>query len=58
MTVKLLTEQHLEFLGLKGGCICQNVTLLEITCRGSNVDLRPIVIYDTQIYAYVSVRLE
>ena len=38
---KLLTEHHLEFLSLKGGCrsssesICQNATLLEITCTGS-----------------------
>ena len=44
-SVKLLTEQHLEFLSLKGGCtgssestqVCQNATLLEITCRGSYV---------------------
>ena len=42
MIVKLLTEQHLEFLSLKGGCTgsfeysYQNATLLEITCRGSN----------------------
>ena len=40
MTVKLLTEHHLEFLSL-GGCTgpsestCQNATLFEITCRGS-----------------------
>ena len=33
MTVKLLTEQHLGFLSLKGG---QNATLLEITCHGLN----------------------
>ena len=46
MTVKLLTGHHLEFLTLKGGCICssestlcQNTTLLEITCHGSNVHL-------------------
>ena len=39
----LLTEHHLEFLSLIGGCTgsseyvysCQNATLLEITCRGS-----------------------
>ena len=31
MTVKLLTEQRLEFLSLKGGCTCQNTTLLETT---------------------------
>ena len=42
MTVKLLTEHHLEFLSFKGGCtgssesiLCQNATFLEITCRGS-----------------------
>ena len=38
MTIKLLTEQHLEFLRLKGGCQARlslhmlNATLLEITC--------------------------
>ena len=43
MIVKLLTEHHLEFLSLRGGCrgssesnTCQNATLLEITCHGSN----------------------
>ena len=42
MRVKLLTEHHLEFLSLKGGCtgLCEstlvkNATLLEIPCRGS-----------------------
>ena len=41
MIVKQLTEHHLEFLSLKGGCIGssestrQNTTLLEITCTGS-----------------------
>ena len=42
MTIKLLTEHHLEFLSLKGGCtgssvstIYQNVKLLEIKCHGS-----------------------
>ena len=37
MTVKLLTEQYLEFLSLTGGCTSspENATLLEITCRGS-----------------------
>ena len=36
MIVKLLTEHQLEVLSLKGGCTgsCQNVTLLENTCRG------------------------
>ena len=43
MIVKLLAEHHLEFLSLKGGCrgssrvyACQNVKLLEISCRGIN----------------------
>ena len=37
MTVKLLTEHHLEFLSFKGGCrglseyTCQNATLFETT---------------------------
>ena len=41
MTVKLLTEHHLESLSLKGGCTGssestrQNTTLLEIACHGS-----------------------
>ena len=42
MTVKLLTEHHLEFLSLKGGCAgwsestCLNATLLEMCiCHGS-----------------------
>ena len=40
MILKLLTEHHLEFLSLKGGCTgwsesIQNATLLEITCHGS-----------------------
>ena len=42
MSVKLLTEHHLDFLSLKGGCKglsesihVKNATLLEITCRGS-----------------------
>ena len=42
MTVMLLTEQHLEFLCLKGGCtdssestLVKMLIFLEITCRGS-----------------------
>ena len=43
MIVMLLTEHHLEFLSLKGGCTCssestlvkKNVKLLEISCTGS-----------------------
>ena len=41
-SVKLLTEHHLEFLSLKGGCagssestLVKNATLWEITCRCS-----------------------
>ena len=41
MIVKLLTEHHLEFLSLKGGCRGSSestlVKLLEISCRGSNL---------------------
>ena len=39
MSVKLLTEHHLEFLRLKGGCIGLSdstlVKLLEISCHRS-----------------------
>ena len=45
MSVKLLSEQHLEFLSLKVGCTgsCEsthyvNTTLLEITCHSSYND--------------------
>ena len=41
MIVKLLTEHHLEFLSLKGGCRGSSestlVKLLEISCHCSNV---------------------
>ena len=40
MNVKLLTEYHLEFLSLGGGCTgssCQNATLLEITFHCSYI---------------------
>ena len=40
MTLRLVTEHNLEFLGLKGGCkdnTCQNATLLEITYHSSIV---------------------
>ena len=50
MTVKLLTDDHLEFLTLKGGCtgssestLCQNATLLEITCHGSYLSVSYVV---------------
>ena len=43
MTLKLLTEQHLEFLNLKEAAQAhlsrQNATLLEITCRSSILNL-------------------
>ena len=42
MIIKLLTEHHLEFLSLKGGCRGSSkstlVKLLEISCRGSYVN--------------------
>ena len=45
MSVKLLTEHHLEFLSLKGGCTGLSEStfvkiphLLEITCHSSNFD--------------------
>ena len=43
MTIKLLTEQHLEFQAQKGAAMlarvytCKNTTMLEITCHGSYV---------------------
>ena len=42
MIVKLLTEHHLEFLSLTGGCrgSSENVKLLEISCHGSNTVAR------------------
>ena len=49
MILKLLTEHHLEFLSLKGGCRgsseTTHVKLLEISCHGSflyneNVNIR------------------
>ena len=43
MSVKLLTEHHLEFLSLTGGCIGSSestlVKLLEISCHGSHDNL-------------------
>ena len=45
MSIKLLTEHHLEFLSLKGGCTGSSestlVTLLEISCHGSYVNCLP-----------------
>ena len=45
MAIKLPTEHNLGCLRLKGGCTCtseytcQNATLLEITCRGSIIQV-------------------
>ena len=46
MTVKLLTGHHLEIISLIGGCTglsytCPNATLLEITYRGSYINMNP-----------------
>ena len=52
MIVKLLTEHYLEFLSLKEGCrgwsesTRQNATLLEITCHGSFILVKEIVLYE------------
>ena len=53
MIVKLLTEHHLEFLSLKGGCrgSSESVTLLKITCHGS-------LIYCESILVVTSVKQE
>ena len=55
MSVKLLTEHHLEYLSLKGDCrgsfestLCQNVKLLEISCRGSY--MRQYVLLATSVH--------
>ena len=40
MSAKLLTEHHLEFISLKRVYSCQNATLLESTCHGSNKSLK------------------
>ena len=51
MTLRLLTEHHLEFLGLKGdaqACLSLHLSkchIVEITCRGSNGDFGPLINY-------------
>ena len=54
MNIKLLTEQHLEFLSLNGDCTgvytCQNVTLLEIICHGSIIMIITFAVYITKFY--------
>ena len=46
MTVKLLTELHLEFLSFTEGCTgsSENATLLEITCRGLYVHVVQLIV--------------
>ena len=40
MSVKLLTEHHLEFLSLKGGYTgSSESTFIKITCRGSVISV-------------------
>ena len=58
MIIKLLTEHHLEFLGLKKRLqrlapvyTCQNVKLLEISCRGSYNIFRELITCDPSIHA-------
>ena len=57
MSVKLLTEYHLESLRLKGGCIGssdsthQNATLLQITCGGSYAEY---VINNSTHFVYIA----
>ena len=50
MTVKLLTEQHLRFLSLKGGCIgSSESTLLKIShCWKSHVTAQFVVVVSGQ----------
>ena len=54
MTVKLLTEHNFGDLSLKGGCtgLCnstltsQNATLLEISCCGSIIYMRGVIMHE------------
>ena len=40
MTVKLLTEHHLEFLSLRGGCTgSSEYALVEITCHSPFINI-------------------
>ena len=49
MSVKLLSEHHLEVFSLKGGCIgtSESATLLEITCYASYIDVEKYYMYAT-----------
>ena len=52
MSDKLLTEHHLEFLSLKGGCTgsSENATLLVITCpQGVNSVTVRVILYDSNL---------
>ena len=67
MTVKLLNIHHLEFLTFKVDCTglsentCQNSTLLEITCHGSNMKMSQKylcrVAYSTRVYIWLKVKI-
>ena len=56
MNVKLLTEQYLEFLSLKGGytgsseSTSQNTTLTEITCHSSDIQMSQCMRFPTTCY--------
>ena len=58
MIVKLLTEHHLEFLSLKGGCRGSSestlVKLLEISCTGSIIIVFQIEIAFTDIWIFLT----
>ena len=64
MSVKLLTEHHLEYLSLKGDCrgsfestLCQNVKLLEISCHGSIILYSPLFLLKNVLYSYDAISL-
>ena len=58
ISVKLVTEHHLEFIRLTGGASesiheCQNATLLKITCQGSFVFVLSILHNDYWPYCFL-----
>ena len=53
MSVKLLTEQHLEFLSFWRFYTCQNATLLEIACQSSFVLMYLLMFISLQEYCHV-----
>ena len=56
MIVQLLTEYHLEFLSLKGGCrgssdsTLAKIKLLEMSCRRSNIKALGLVVSDKNFF--------